>query len=498
MIALLLAPAAGRADDPPDPAQTNEVGKVLFAEGDFETARTLWESAFGAARGSDELALATNLGITCFRLGSWADALYYFSFARAHEDLGHDRIKKHQKVTKALQTLRRKLAGGTGRLEIRTRPSPNAEVCVGELERTCRKAPADWHLPPGLHQIRVTLPGEASLTETVRIQKGQTTRRDLLLPEGPDPQDCTAVAAGGNHTCLLSRDGTLRCAGDNRRGQLGIDRGDWYLRRPLPVEGPGLPIRIVGAGHEHTCAITDAGTVFCWGEGSKGRLGNGALERPPSWSPIPVVGLPGDARALAVGRDHSCVALGTGAVYCWGANSNGQIGAAGDEVASAVAVPVQEPGGRAVALTAGYGFTCVLLDGGEIRCWGRSPTGNSSAPIPLKDPPTGISSIAAGDRHLAILAGTDVWVAGARSGLQKIKGITGARRIAAGGDRTCALLEDGAVRCVSGGSTQTVDIYEPGDPAGIDLSVGPNHLCVVLTDGRYRCSGQNALGQLGR
>jgi hypothetical protein len=166
LIIVLLAPATGFADDSPDPAQANEVGKVLFAEGDFESARALWQAAYAVARGSDELALATNLGITCFRLKRWADAFYYFSFARAHEDLGHHRIKKHKKVTQAVQTLRKKLSAKHGRLVVRTRPSPNAEVCVGELDPVCRKAPLDWHLRPGLHLVRVGLPGAAPLTET--------------------------------------------------------------------------------------------------------------------------------------------------------------------------------------------------------------------------------------------------------------------------------------------------------------------------------------------
>ncbi len=481
----LLLPASGFADDTPDPAQANEVGKVLFAEGDFESARALWQAAFGVARGSDELALATNLGITCFRLKRWADAFYYFSFARAHEDLGHHRIKKHKKVTQALGTLRKKLAGKHGRLVVRTRPSPNAEVCVGEHEQICRKG-------------QVALPGAAPLTETVRIRRGETTRLDLLLPGAPAVHDYRSVAAGGHYTCLISRRGDLRCAGDNRSGQLGVDRGDWYHRSPLPVRSMGLPIRDVATGDEHTCALTEAGTVFCWGEGSKGRLGNGAVERPPSWGPIPVVGLPSDGKSLAVGRDHSCVALSTGAVHCWGANDHGQLGIGDDERPSPVAVPVQGLPGNVLGLPAGYGFTCARLESGEIWCWGRSPAGASSAPVLLEGTPPGITAIAAGDRHLTLLAGVQVWIADKKSGLRRLKALAGALRIDAAGERTCALWKDGALRCVKGKGDQRVSPYRSGDPPGIDLAVGPTHLCVVLEDGRYRCTGENGLGQLGR
>ena len=496
LLLLLLLPRTGLAEDPPDPAQANEVGKVLFAEGDFESARVLWESAFGVARGSDELALATNLGITCFRLKRWADAFYYFSFARAHEDLGHHRIKKHKKVTQALQTLRKKLSKGHGRLVIRTRPSPNAEVCVGELEPTCRIAPLDWHLAPGLHQVQVALPGALPITETIRIRKGETTRLDLRLPGVAAHHDYRSVSAGGHHTCLISEAGDLRCFGDNRRGQLGVDRGDWYHRHPLPVGRMGIPVKAAAAGHEHTCALTDAGTVFCWGEGSKGRLGNGAVERLPSWAPIPVVGLPSGGKALAVGRDHACVALTTGAVHCWGANDHGQLGNGGAETPSPVALRVPDLEG-VIDITAGYGFTCVLQEGGAIRCWGRSPAGRSSTPTLLEDTPPEITAIAAGDRHLAMLAGVQVWIADTKAP-RKVSALAGARRITAAGDQTCALWRDGAIRCTRGAGSERMNPYRPGDPPGVDFAVASSHLCVVLEDGRYRCIGEDSLGQLGR
>jgi hypothetical protein len=496
ILLLLLLPGAGFADDPPDPAQANEVGKVLFAEGDFDSARVLWEAAFHGARGSDELALATNLGITCFRLQRWADAFYYFSFARAHEDLGHERIKKHKKVTQALQFLRKKLTPGHGRLIVRTRPSPNAEVCVGELEPVCRKAPLDWHLDPGLHELRVGLAGAMPLTETVRIRKGETTRLDLLLPGAAALHDYRDLSLGGHHACLISRDGDLRCFGDNRRGQLGVDRGDWYHQHPLLVDSLGLPVRAVAAGAEHTCALTGAGTVFCWGEGSRGRLGNGTIERPPSWAPVPVVGLPSDGKALAVGRDHACVVVRTGAVHCWGANDHGQLGNDGPKLPSPVALPV--PGLEGVIdITAGYGFTCVLQEGGAIRCWGRSPAGASSTPTLVEGAPAEATAIAAGDRHLAILAGVQVWIADAKPP-RRIAALAGARQIAAAADRTCALWRDGAIRCARGKSSERMEIYRPGDSPAVAFAAASTHLCAVLEDGRFRCIGEDELGQLGR
>jgi len=79
-----------------------------------------------------------------------------------------------------------------------------------------------------------------------------------------------------------------------------------------------------------------------------------------------------------------------------------------------------------------------------------------------------------------------------------VEGIEDALRISAAGDRTCALVEDGAVLCTRGEGVTRVNPYEPGDPRGVDLAVGPTHLCVVLSDGRFRCTGEDSLGQLGR
>ena len=495
LLLLLPGPVAG---DVPDPAQANEVGKVLFAEGDFESARDLWADAFVAARGGDELALATNLGIACFRLERWADAFYYFAYARAFEDLSDLQIRKHRKVLKALESLRQKLTGSHGRLVVRTRPSPNAPVCVGEVEPVCRKAPADWYLPPGLHHVQVALPGAAPLSETVRIHKGKTTRLDLLLPVARAALDHRAVTAGEHHTCLVSRDGDLRCTGDNRKGQLGADRGDWYHRRPLSVVGIGLPVVAMAAGRGHTCAITDAGTVFCWGEGDRARLGDGAAGREASWRPVPVAGLPANATAIAAGRDHTCVLLDSGAVHCWGANDHGQLGTGGPSNPSSVALPVAGLDGDVVGLAAGWGFTCALIKGGAVRCWGRSPNGASAVATPLPDAPPVVTALAAGYRHLMLQVSDEVHVLRPKKGLRVEPSFGPIRQVAAAGDRTCALLKDGRIQCLRKRGSVTLNILESGDPKAVDLAIGPAHTCVVLEDGRFRCVGENAFGQLGR
>jgi hypothetical protein len=99
-----------------------------------------------------------------------------------------------------------------------------------------------------------------------------------------------AVATGSNHTCVLLGDGTVRCWGDNRYGQLGNNvmapPGAQLFYFPTPVQVVGLTqVMEVVAGGEHTCARLVNRTVKCWGRGSEGQLMNGKREN----SPVPVL-----------------------------------------------------------------------------------------------------------------------------------------------------------------------------------------------------------------
>ena len=93
-------------------------------------------------------------------------------------------------------------------------------------------------------------------------------------------------------------------------------------------------------------------------------------------------------------------------------------------------------------------------------------------------------------------AGDEAHVLRPKGGLSGELGFGPIRQVAAAGDRTCALLKDGRVRCLGKRSPVTLDIHEAVDP--IDLAIGPAHTCVVLEDGRFRCVGENTFGQLGR
>src|SRR6266567_4696284 len=95
--------------------------------------------------------------------------------------------------------------------------------------------------------------------------------------------DWVTVAVGGDHTCATKTTATAYCWGSNKFGQLGTAQGDTVcggkdarfacLLVPFPVETT-VRFRSLSAGATHTCGVTDTGEAYCWGANSEGQLGD--------------------------------------------------------------------------------------------------------------------------------------------------------------------------------------------------------------------------------
>ncbi len=324
------------------------------------------------------------------------------------------------------------------------------------------------------------------------------------------------LSAGDVHTCAVLDDGSVRCwgfGGDGRLGyanvtQIGDDEAPGSVG---PVDlGAGRTAKAVTAGGAHSCAVLDDDTVRCWGYGFDGRLGYaGAIandnnvasigdnETPGSVGPVKL-GPGRTARAVTAGRFHTCALLDDGAVRCWGLGSSGQLGYGnarniGDDETPDAVDPVKL-GGRAIALVAGAFHTCALLDGGAVRCWGFGGNGRLGY--------ANTNSI--GDDESPDVAGP-VDLGAGRSAVA----------LAAGGDHTCALLDDGTVRCWGFGGNGRLgyankasvgDDETPGSVGPVDLgqgrtavaiSAGGDSTCARLDDGGVRCWGEGNSGRLG-
>ena len=143
-----------------------------------------------------------------------------------------------------------------------------------------------------------------------------------------------SISAGGRHTCAVTTAAVIRCWGDNRYGQLGDGTTTFRRFRVDPVGLAGVGAR-VSAGREHTCAVTTGGAAMCWGRNQTGAVGNGTSYM--RTSPTPVSGLSTGIAAVAAGSAHSCAVESSGRAWCWG---QGRLGNGAESSVSYVPVRV--------------------------------------------------------------------------------------------------------------------------------------------------------------
>jgi alpha-tubulin suppressor-like RCC1 family protein len=131
------------------------------------------------------------------------------------------------------------------------------------------------------------------------------------------------VASSIFHSCAVTTTGAVKCWGLGIRGALGNGSAATSFI-PVDVTGLGSGISMVAVGAGHSCAVTTTGAVKCWGRGVRGELGNGANQ--DSAIPVNVRGLNTGVLMVAAGNGHSCAITTAGKVYCWGANDTGALG----------------------------------------------------------------------------------------------------------------------------------------------------------------------------
>lgn len=263
--------------------------------------------------------------------------------------------------------------------------------------------------------------------------------------------------------------------------------GDW----PDGVTADSVKAATVGAasvtaGQGHSCAITSSGAVYCWGSNSDGQLGDGRMATDSSTAVAVRGGSMGVAVQVDAGEEHTCALDYSGVVYCWGDNSSGQLGSgAGPDRATAVRVDALV-GRTLVEVTTGANHSCAIDDEGAAWCWGA----NAAGQLGLGAGQTG---------------GTPVPV--------RVSGATGLTDpvvdIAAGKDTTCAATADGVAWCWGSGEDGqlgtggTADMDVPvrvsaaGALAGVrvrQLGVGKEQSCAVDANGRVACWGRTSVG----
>lgn len=372
---------------------------------------------------------------------------------------------------------------------------------------------------------------------------------------GQGPALTDKLALGAFHSCAGFEDGRLRCWGTGRYIGAGNDLtiGDDETPDAIPDVAIGGPVQQIAASWYQTCAVLDDGRLRCFGNGLAGQLGYANIdnvgddEAPASAGDVNVGG---KAVSVACGPYHTCAVLDNGKVRCWGRNTYGQLGyrspeTVGDDEPPASAGDV-DVGGFVTHVAAGFGHTCVLLMGGEVRCWGLGSggrlgygnthdIGDDESPASAGDVDIGgpVKQLVAGSFHTCALLRTGkvrCWGSNGNGqlGYGKPNGVGDdetpalagdvdvggpVQELAAGNYATCALLVGGTVRCwgagYSGelgyGNTNDVGDYEtPAATGDVDLGgpvahiqVGFLHVCATLIGGRVRCWGRGSTGALG-
>lgn len=280
------------------------------------------------------------------------------------------------------------------------------------------------------------------------------------------------VSAGQSHTCAITSAGLLRCWGLNDFGQLGD--GTTVLRTtPVNIDS-STSFSQISSGFSHSCAITAAGKLKCWGKNQSGQLGDGTTN--DKLSPISI-----DAGAsyskISTGEDFTCGILTNGTLKCWG---NGNSYRLGDGSGESKLLPTVIDGGTLYSQISVNGpHACGITTSGVLKCWGYNGFGQ------LGDGTT--------DDHRKTPTVIDQGIS-----YSKLK---------TGSWHTCGITQSQKMRCWGyNGFGQIGDannLYRnlpftvDTNTNYSDLALGDWFSCGLTSSGQLKCWGQNHSGQLG-
>ena len=234
---------------------------------------------------------------------------------------------------------------------------------LGELSDSQGRAKALWKLGSG--------PG----TQSIIVAAGSATRRIAVSPV--PALVAQQVVAGSDHSCALTADGSAYCWGSNAFGQLGIGARDWEPH-PLPAQvATGVRFKSLTLGAVHTCGLALDGTTWCWGDNRARQTADQDIA--PDVIATPLRSAAPKFTMLSAGGFHTCGLTSSGAAYCWGDDSQGQLGRASNRSSPewyfyfGQGTPVAVAGSLAFkSIAASLSATCGVTTGGVSYCWGAN------------------------------------------------------------------------------------------------------------------------------
>jgi alpha-tubulin suppressor-like RCC1 family protein len=186
--------------------------------------------------------------------------------------------------------------------------------------------------------------------------------------------DWRQVSAGGSSTCAIRTDQTLWCWGLNIAGLIGVGSTTRAFRAPTQVR-PATgwqQVSVSGPGTlAHACAIDTGSSLWCWGANNAGQLGTGG--ETGQLSPVEV-GIQNDWRQVATGDSFTCATRGDPRLWCWGDNSSGQLGIGSTFGPQNSPVPAG-PARLWHQVAAGASHACAIRTDRTLWCWGQNSDG---------------------------------------------------------------------------------------------------------------------------
>jgi len=331
-------------------------------------------------------------------------------------------------------------------------------------------------------------PGSATITATADSKSGRAT-------VGVEVVTFATVAAGAFHSCGLTTSGAAYCWGHGTYGQIG-DGGTADALAPEAISNiSGLTAISVGA--VHSCGLTPGGVAYCWGSDLYGTLGAGVpaarvcgMEGGPcSTTPVAVIG--GHAfSALSAGWAETCALTQAGAAYCWGDDTYGELG---NGSAALTRTPVAVTGAHTfVSIASGNVFACGLTVDSAAYCWGNNAAGQlgigPTSPRVCSNEPCSTAPVAVSGGLTFTTLSVGYWHA---------CGLTSSGAMYCWGDNDDGQLGASTSETCAGLACSTVPLPVAGALQFAQLSAGSFHTCGVTAAGAGYCWGNNADGQLG-
>jgi alpha-tubulin suppressor-like RCC1 family protein len=360
----------------------------------------------------------------------------------------------------------------------------------------------------------------------------------------------TSISSSDYHDCGLSNAGEVYCWGYNGYGQMGVNNGTQYYTpvKVLGVGAVGNLSNIVqlsSGGHGSygfNCVVNNAGNVYCWGYGGNGELGdNTAVSKsiPVQVKGVANVGNLSGISSVSAGGYHACSVATSGSVYCWGHGPQGQLGDNGT-VTRYTPVQVLGIGGTGnlnniIAVASGSYHTCSVANDGQTYCWGQNNVGQlgdqtityRSVPVKVVDINTAnFTQISVGYNNVCGVARERVYCYGYNTNGElgdgttvgkpypsQVVGLTGVKQVSMGQNHGCALTKTGDVYCwgynawgqlgdnATNSRTNPVQVLGVGGVGYltniVSISASNWHTCAVNTAGAVFCWGNNGNAQIG-